>query len=200
MAVKFIASISRWIGLAADTKPVAASASVPVGSTFYEYDTGVTYITYDGTNWAVGGDGADMAEAVVSTTSAVMSNALTIFTVAGGPIEIITLVSFNSTQNNATASTLQYSTDPTVGAATTISGASATLANAAAGTFINITGTLANAPVITTNGTAISQAGRIVVPAGIITLVIGVGSTTGKWQHNLRYVPLDRGVTVTAAF
>jgi len=200
MAVKFIASISRWIGLSSDTKPVAASATVPVGSTFLEYDTGVTYITYDGTNWVVDGGATDMREAVVSTTSAIMSNALTIFTIAGGPIEIVNLISFSSTINDATASTLQYSTDPTVGAATTISGASASLANAAAGTFINITGTLANAPVVTTNGTAISQAGRIVVPAGIITLVVGVGSTTGKWQHNLRYVPLDRGVTVTAAF
>jgi len=195
MAVKMIASIQRFTGLAADTKPTG----VPVGSTFFAYDTGVNYITYDGTNYAVH-DGFDQAEKVVSTSAAVMSNALTIFTVAGGPIELITLISFSSTINDATASTLQYSADPTVGAATTISGASASLANAAAGTYINITGTLADAPVITTAATAISQAGRILIAPGIITLVVGVGSTTGLWQHNLRYVPLDRGVTVTAAF
>jgi len=185
MAVTFISSIQRFTGLAADSMPTG----VPIGSTFFEYDTNVNYITYDGTNWAVH-DGFDMAEKVVSTSSAVMSNALTIFTIAGGPIELITLISFSSTINNATASTLQYNADPTVGAAATISGASASLANAAAGTYTNITGTLAN----------ISQAGRILIAPGILNLIIGVGSTTGKWQHNLRYVPLDRGVTVTAAF
>lgn len=195
MAVKLITTINRYTGLAADSKPT----SVPVGSTFFEYDTGVEYITYDGTNWAVH-NGFDMDPKVVATSSAIMSNALTIFTVAGGPIELITLISFSATINDATASTLQYSTDPTVGAATTISGASASLANAAAGTYINITGTLADAPVVTTAATAISQAGRILIAPGIISLVVGVGSTTGTWQHNLRYVPLDRGVTVTAAF
>ena len=51
MAVKFIASIKRWTGLSSDTKPTAASTTVPIGSTFYEYDTNLTYITYDGTNW-----------------------------------------------------------------------------------------------------------------------------------------------------
>lgn len=202
MAVQLINSIQRYTGLAADSKPT----SVPVGSTFFEYDTGVTYITYDGTNWSVY-DAYDQEEKSVVTSAAVMSNALTVFTIAGGPIEIKNLLAICATVNDATASTLQFSTDPTVGAATTISGASASLANAAAGTFVNITGVgfpgtdeLIDPPVINANGTAISQAGSIVVPVGIITLVIGVGSTTGTWTINMRYKPLDRGVTVTAAY
>jgi len=195
MAVKFIGSIQRYVGLAADSKPTG----VPVGSGFYAYDSGISYITYDGTNWAVH-DAYDQEEKVVATSAAIMSNALTVFTIAGGPIEIQNLLAICVTPNNATASTLQFSADPTVGAATTISGASATLANAAAGTFVNITGTLATAPVIVAAGTAISQAGRIVVPVGIITLVVGVGSTTGTWTINMRYKPLARGVTVTAAY
>lgn len=195
MAVKFIATMQRYVGLAADSKPTG----VPVGSTYYAYDSGVLYITYDGTNYAVY-DSYDVAEKSVVTSAAVMSNALTTFTIAGGPIEVKNLIAVCATLNNATASTLQFSTDPTDGAATTISGASASLANAAAGTIINITGTLANAPVVTTNGTAISQAGSIVVPAGIMTLVVGVGSTTGTWTINMRYKPLARGVTVTAAY
>ena len=40
-------TISRYIGLESDTKPT----SVPVGSTFLEYDTDTMFITYDGTNW-----------------------------------------------------------------------------------------------------------------------------------------------------
>ena len=134
-----------------------------------------------------------------------MSNALTIFTVAGGPIELLTLLSYSSTINDGTASTLQYSTDPTVGAATTISGASASLATAAAGTHVIRTGDLGDAPVVKTNGTfqpewATGEGYSIIIPVGIITIVVGVGSTTGLWQHNLRYAPLERGATVTAAF
>lgn len=47
MSVKFSASAQRYLGLSTDTKPT----SVPVGSTFYEYDTKEEYVTYDGTNW-----------------------------------------------------------------------------------------------------------------------------------------------------
>jgi len=47
MAVKLIGSISKYMGLAADTKPT----SVPIGSTFVDYDTRDIWITYDGTNW-----------------------------------------------------------------------------------------------------------------------------------------------------
>ena len=49
MAVLKEATIARWIGLSTDTKPTG----VPVGATFYEYDTKLWYKTYDGTNWAV---------------------------------------------------------------------------------------------------------------------------------------------------
>lgn len=46
--------INRYIGASTDTKPstdFAAGGVMPIGSTFYEYDTGLMYITYDGTNW-----------------------------------------------------------------------------------------------------------------------------------------------------
>ena len=49
MTVKLMTTISTYIGASTDTKPT----SVPIGSTFYEYDTRVDYITYDGTNWVV---------------------------------------------------------------------------------------------------------------------------------------------------
>ncbi len=48
MAVAMMATIQRWTGLSTDTKPTTA----PTGSTFFEYDSKDTYITYDqGTNW-----------------------------------------------------------------------------------------------------------------------------------------------------
>jgi len=48
MGVKMETTIQRFVGLSTDTKPTG----VPVGSTFYEYNTRTYYITYDGTNWA----------------------------------------------------------------------------------------------------------------------------------------------------
>ncbi len=144
----------------------------------------------------------DMQEKSVSGSTAVMVNADTIFTIAGGPIEILSLVSVCITLNDGTASTLQYSADPTVGAATTFSGASASLANAAAGSgaVLNMTALDTAVDLIDplVGLTAVHTRG-VIVNAGIITVVIGIGSTTGTWKHYLRYRPLSTGVTVTGA-
>lgn len=51
MTVKKEQAICRYIGAASDTKPTGTT--VPVGSTFFEYDTSDTYITYDSTNWVL---------------------------------------------------------------------------------------------------------------------------------------------------
>ncbi len=50
MAVLKVAiGIHKYIGASTDTKPTG----VPVGSTFFAYNTGIMYICYDGTNWEV---------------------------------------------------------------------------------------------------------------------------------------------------
>jgi len=142
---------------------------------------------------------ADLQEGVVTSATAVMVNGNTLFTVTGGWIQVISLVSECMTANGATASTLQYSATPTVGTATTFSGASASLANAAAGASVSLVGTaLATAPTLNANGPGLGMTtnGGIIVPAGTITAVIGVGSTTGTWRHMLRYRPLNKGVSV----
>ena len=142
----------------------------------------------------------DQLEKAVVNTTAVLVNGTTIFTIAGGPIEILSLVARCVTGNDGTASTLQWSADPTDGAAATFSGASASLANAAAGATVVLQGTtLATAPLVNTSGVGLGQqvTNGIIVAAGIITTVLGVGSTTGTWQMHLRYRPLSRGVTVS---
>ena len=48
MAVKLITTIRRYVGATADSKPT----SVPIGSTYLDRQTGILYVTYDGTNWA----------------------------------------------------------------------------------------------------------------------------------------------------
>lgn len=143
------------------------------------------------------------AELAVVTGAAVISTGLALFTVTGGPVEIVEMLSICQTANDGTASTLQFQSAGTLGATTqTISGASASLASAAAGTSVILQGTaLSTAPVVNANGAGITAAsGSIVVPAGSIKAVVGVGSTTGTWTHYLRYRPLAPGASVAAAF
>jgi len=131
-------------------------------------------------------------------SAATMVNGQTIFTVSG-PVLILGLVSVCATNNNATASTLQYSIVPTVGAAAqTISGASASLANAAAGASVSLVGTaLTTAPSYNANGPNLSMTAPIFCPAGIIRLVVGVGSTTGTWGHYIYFLPLTPSSSVS---
>lgn len=143
----------------------------------------------------------DFGAKVVATNPAVLVSGTTIFTVTGGPIFISELISECITANSATASTLQWSGDGTLGAATTFTGASASLASAVAGTFLicNFTA-LTTAPAIVVPGVGLAsvKTNGIIVPAGIITTTIAVGSTTGTWAHYLRYSPMKPGVVVRA--
>lgn len=139
----------------------------------------------------------DAQEKSIERAAAVMVSGADIFTVTGGPIEILALGAICVTANDGTASTLQYRADGTDGSATTITGASASLASAAAGTIVAaVPGTLATAPAVYANGVGINGTVGIIVPAGIIEIVIGTGSTTGTWKHFMRYRPLVTGVQV----
>jgi len=133
------------------------------------------------------------------SAAATMVNGQTIFTVTGGPILIRALVSLCITANGATASTLQYSVTPTVGAgAQTISAASASLANAAAGASVSLIGTaLSTAASLNANGPNLGMTAPLFCPAGTITMVVGVGSTTGTWRHHLYYTALANSVVVS---
>lgn len=148
------------------------------------------------------GFNTDYAERHVASGTDVMTNGDTIFTISGGPIEIVELVSICISSNDATASTLQYSANPTVGAATTFSGASASLANFAAGGAVVLNQTaLSTAPDLSTVLVALGgvKTRGIIINDGIITLVIGTGTTTGSWKHYLRYKPLGPDVIVTGS-
>lgn len=176
------------------------------GSTWYgRVDDGSAGKTFSGGSALTWGtdDVASVTAAqeagVVSTNTGTMVTGATIFTVAGGPIQIMGLCSICQTANNATASTLQYSTVSTLGALSgTISGATATLASAVIGTVVSLIGTaLSTAPVISATGVGLMTVTPIVVQPGTITITVGVGSTTGTWKHYLRYQPLVAGATVS---
>jgi hypothetical protein len=160
----------------------------------------MTYLVVDG-----GVDGYGQA---TSTGAALLVDGTTVFTITGGPIRVVDLVSYVIVGGDSTAATLKWNADGTVGAATDFTGASSALTSLAAGgiVYCNFTA-LSTAPVITqTAGVALagpttSTGGGIYVPAGIIKMVIGSGPTvTATYQHFMRWIPLARGVTVTAAF
>lgn len=141
----------------------------------------------------------DQAEKAVTNTTSILSNNQTLFTITGGPIEILSLVLRCVTGNDATATTVQFRSNPTVGAAGTFSAASASLANALAGASVVLQGTtLATAPTLNASGPGLGQqvTNAIYCPEGTIQLAVAVGSTTGTWQAHMRYRPLSRGVTV----
>jgi len=153
--------------------------------------------------WAVGvptpaaGDSSFLvSERSAESLTAVMVNANTVFTITGGPIQILELLSVCVTANDATASTMQWQSNPTVGTATTITGATATLASATAGSSVLIQPTaLSTAPVIITAAggglhLGLAAQNHIIVKEGTLKIVIAVGSTTGTWKHYLRYKPL----------
>lgn len=140
------------------------------------------------------------------TTPKVMVNGDIIFTITGGPILIEELVSVCITANGATASTMQYKSNPSnTATATVFSAASASLANAAKGAVVRLHPTaLSTAPALvaaSAGGVSLGQdvANRIVIAEGTISIVVGVGSTTGTWKHHLRYQPLGPNVQVTGA-
>lgn len=144
---------------------------------------------------------AHAAKAIQTANAAVLVTGTTIFRVVNGPIMITSLNSFCITACDATASTLQWSADGDVGAATTFTGASASLASMIAGSLINCNFVaLTTAPIITqTAGVSLQGTGGIIIPAGIITTTVASGPTTGTFLHYLRYAPMVPGATVVTA-
>ena len=146
--------------------------------------------------------GVSSSDHITKTSAKVMVNGDTIFTVIGD-VQILSLVSECYTDNDATASTLQYSITTSRGSTQTLCNASTSLASKAAGTVVLLTGasTLAENPVFSNSGVSINTASRGVrSPSGSIKTVVGVGSTTGTWKHYIRWEPLEDGAYVTASF
>jgi hypothetical protein len=167
----------------------------------YTVGTTKTLVAYlKGVLAAVTAGTQSLQERVAVSATAVMVNGDTIFTVAGGPIEIVGLWSECVTANDGTASTLQYSVTHATLGAVTISGASGSLASVGAGSHVTLQTTALNtAALLATEGATIHATGpsKILMQPGTITIVIGTGSTTGTWKHYLRYKPMAVGVTVT---
>ena len=135
----------------------------------------------------------------VVTGAKTMVNGDVIFNIIGD-IEIVSLVSECETSGTSVASTIQYKSNPTVGAAATFTGTSTGLGSAVAGSSLSVLSGQTTAPSLVISGANNDSTYPLAAwcPEGTISLVVGVGSTTGTWRHYLRYNPLTDGSYVTA--
>jgi len=138
----------------------------------------------------------------VRTSTKVMTDADVIFTVNGGPIEIITLFSTCVTLNDGSVVLARYRGNPTAGSQLVFSGFTSSLANIPANSvFVLDPQALSTGPPLT-SGTGVSLGGAkngIIIPEGTIQLSISGGPTTGTWRHCMSYRPLDENSTVVGA-
>jgi hypothetical protein len=138
-------------------------------------------------------------EPVAHGSTRVLTNGDTLFNVLGD-IQIISLVSECATIGTPAATTLQYQSVPTVGAAAVFTGASGSLATAVAGSSLVVADGMATAPSFSVSGANNQNTYPIGIfcPAGAIKIVVGAGPSTATWKHYIRYKPLESGAFVTA--
>lgn len=196
MTVTLETYIAKFIGLSTDSKPT----SVPIGSTFWEYDTRALYVCRDGTNWNITSPSFGSFALSTALVAASITGTATQFTVSGGPILIKSLGMLVTTNLPAGANTLKFSFTPAGGAATDLSGATDT-ASAAATQLFMLDGVKATGPVKTTD-VGIQAAGQalhmpIIVSPGVIRTIFSAGPpATGAVTIFLEYEPLSLGATV----
>ena len=137
-----------------------------------------------------------------SSVTGVLTTGTTIFTVAGGPIQLLWIMSMCTVGADSTAATLLYTTIPTGLSAVPISTACGSIANAPVNATITYAGTgSAAACVYNSGGTSLSVStvagSAVIMPPGVINITIGSGPTvTGHWSHYIYYRPMGSGVTV----
>lgn len=121
--------------------------------------------------------------------------AYNLFTIAGGNIVVISLVG-EVTVNCAGVSTVQFASDPTVGAAVPFDDGTVILGGALVGTLIAPTG---GAGVAAELGQAVDfMAQPMICKPGVITMTPALATLgVGELEFTLHYIPMEPGVTVT---
>ena len=123
-----------------------------------------------------------------------------LFTITGGPIEILSLTGEVTTVIETASNEVDLSADPTLptGSATLLS-VSKDITGDAVGTMYSMVTSIGTALAEYTGGVGPTMQGvfGVIVPAGAIDLRASA-SSTGNITWRLRYRPLHHGVTVVA--
>ena len=200
MTVKELAfKMRKYIGSSSDSKPTEAVNGTTPGSTFYEYDTVTTYITYDGTNWVVkrNPNGAGL---VTKTSSSPLTTG-SLFTYYGA-VGIVSIVGTVTTIIEAAGTTTKLSYKPDALGEVDLC-ATLDINHFGVGSLLSITGTPADAMVGTTvvGGISPAQAGMPVlscITSGVITVTYGHAST-GAIKWDILWIPLNSSGLVVPA-
>ena len=149
----------------------------------------------------------DLGERVISNTAVALTGGTVadVFTIAGGPIEIINIWVDITTAVSANACAIHFESDPTVGASNTDIAegtAGADITGLAVGSVVHLNGDSQDIMKIAANGTDLpmkeNQNGGIFCPIGGIDMDLANSDpTTGIATLWMRYKPLGRGVVVT---
>ena len=209
-------SIAEVLRFLQENVIVGAGTALPANMSLYGVLAGATGIAA----WpaaAAPANGVSMAEALremYDLGERVISNAAValdggdvedVFTIAGGPIEIINIWVDITEAVSAHAALIHFESDPTVGASNTqISEGTAApdIVSAALGDVFHLNGDSQDVMKKAANGTDLpvkeNQNGGIFCPVGGIDMKLSASSpTSGIATLWMRYKPLGRGVIVT---
>lgn len=144
----------------------------------------------------------DMMEKAVSAGPQIVTggSVANIFTITGGPIEVVALAGEITTAVSANACNLKMIMDPTAGADTDMC-AVLDINGFVVNSWIHLDGTIANAAVQGVPGTAlplgVGMDVPLILPPGTIDMNLANSDpTTGAITWYMRYKPLKTGVTV----
>ena len=123
-----------------------------------------------------------------------------VFTVAGGPVELLGLFTHITTAVSANACTFKWQSDPTSGAANTDLCGNVDINAAAIGDVLYITGASAGAQVKAANATAVALScatPAFLLPGGVDARLAHSDPTTGAATVYVTYRPLVAGAGVS---
>lgn len=149
----------------------------------------------------IAGGGVNTGEKLVTNTAKALpaTSQSPIFTITGGPIEVLSLVGIVTTDIQAQACNLDIIADPTTPGTDTTIAAALEINDDENDTMYSCVTALGTALAEYTNGVGVTMGGvfSFTMPVGAID--IGTTATnTGNITWMLRYKPLVSGVTVTA--
>ena len=144
---------------------------------------------------------AHVPQVAVATLDLTGASVSDVFTIAGGPVELLALVTHVTTAVSNNACAFKWQLDPTIGASSTDLCANVvSIAEAAVGDCYYILGVSATAQQYAANGTAVPlscTARCILMPGGIDAILANSDPTTGAATVYMIYRRMTLTATVT---
>lgn len=133
----------------------------------------------------------------VDRDTANITNGLSLFTIAGGRVQINLILGEVTTIMETKTITLKLTLDPTTGTTTDLC-ANLDMTAKEQGTLLTITGAADGALQAGSSGSVIGQAAPVIAAIGAIKAAVGA-THTGSIKWSVFYIPIDDGASIVAA-